>query len=55
VLGTNSTGVNAFFVRNELIAANQFLDPVLHYHYSLPTHGPYPGGHPTGEGPFLAI
>jgi hypothetical protein len=55
LVGTTSTGVNAFFVRDDLVAAERFLDPVVHYHYSPATHGSYPGGHPRGEGPFVAI
>jgi hypothetical protein len=51
LVGTNSTGVNAFFVRDDLVTPDRFLDPVVHYHYSPATHGPYPGGHPWGDGP----
>jgi hypothetical protein len=46
LVGTGSTGVNAFFVREDLAAL---------YHYCPPTHGPYPGGHPPGEGPWVAV
>jgi hypothetical protein len=53
LVGTNSTGVNAFFVRDELVAPGRFLDPAVCYHYSPPTHGPYPGGHPLGDGPWV--
>jgi hypothetical protein len=55
LVATNSTGVNAFFVRDDLVNAGRFLDPVLHYYYSPPTHGEYPGGHPPGSGPYVAI
>jgi hypothetical protein len=51
LVGTNSTGVNAFFVRDDLVTPDRFLDPSVHYHYSPATHGPYPGGHPWGDGP----
>jgi len=55
LVGTNSTGVNAFFVRNELVTPEQFLDPSVHYHYSRAAHGPYPGGHSRGEGPHAVL
>jgi len=55
LVGTNTLGVNAFFVRNDLVAPELFLDPAVHYHYSPATHGPYPGGHPPADGPHLEI
>jgi FkbM family methyltransferase len=54
LVATNSTGVNAFFVRADL-AADRFLDPAVHYHYSAPAYGPHGGGHPPGEGPFVEV
>ncbi len=53
LVGTCSAGVNAFFVRAEL--AGKFLDPVLHYHYSPPSYGPFQGGHPPADGPCVEI
>jgi FkbM family methyltransferase len=55
LVGTNSTGVNAFFVRADLAPAGRFLDPGLLYHYSPPAYGPHHGGHPPGSGPFEEI
>ncbi|HYT88564.1 MAG TPA: FkbM family methyltransferase [Gemmataceae bacterium] len=55
LVATDSTGVNAFFVRDELATPERFLDPVLHYHYS-PLNSPMcPGGHPYRGGPFVEI
>jgi hypothetical protein len=54
LVGTNSTGVNAFFVRDDLASPGLFLDPAVHYFYVPPAHGAYPGGHPPGEGPSVA-
>ena len=55
LVGTDSNGVNAFFVLAELAAGDDFLDPALHYFYSPPTYGAHGGGHPPGAGPFLEI
>ena len=55
LVGTDSLGVNAFFVLSELAAGDAFLDPVLCYHYSPPAFGAYSGGHPPGEGPFVEV
>jgi hypothetical protein len=52
---TNSSGVNAFFVRDDLVTADQFLDPAVHYHYSRPTYGSVLGSHPQRSGPFVEI
>jgi hypothetical protein len=54
LVGTTSLGVNAFFVADEL-AAERFLDPAVHYHYSPPGYGPYQGGHPPGDGPYVEV
>jgi FkbM family methyltransferase len=55
LVGTNSTGVNAFFVRSDLAVPGRFLDAELHYHYSPPRYGPHRGGWPPGKGEFLEI
>ena len=55
LVATNSTGVNAFFVRKDLVTEGRFLDPAVYYHYSPPQYGPDRGGHPEGHGPFLEI
>jgi hypothetical protein len=55
LVATDSTGVNAFFVRDELVTPERFLDPVVHYHYS-PLDSPLcPDGLPPREGPFVEI
>ena len=54
LVATDSHGVNAFFVRNDLVD-EQFLDPIAQYHYSPPRFGSHPGGHPPGAGPFVEI
>jgi hypothetical protein len=55
LVATNSTGVNAFFVRDDLATPDRFLDPAVHYHYSSPRYGPYLGGHPPGSGPAVEV
>jgi hypothetical protein len=51
LVATTTNGVNAFFVRQDLMAAGGFVDPVLFYHYSPPGYGPGGVGHPGREGP----
>lgn len=55
LVGTNSTGVNAFFVREDLFRPEQFPDSQVGYHYSPPSFGPCEGDHPQGTGPFLEV
>jgi hypothetical protein len=55
LVSTNSTGINAFFVRDELATQDKFLDPVVQYHYSPPGFGSYLGGHPPGSGPYVEV
>ncbi len=55
LVGTDTAGVNAFFVRDDLVTAERFLDPVVHYHYLPLNHPSCPNGLPVGEGPFLEI
>jgi len=55
LVGTNSLGVNAFFVRADLATGGRFLDALVHYHYTPPGYGATNGGHPPGSGPAVAI
>jgi FkbM family methyltransferase len=45
LVGTDSSGRSAFFVRSDL-AANRFLDAEIHYHYSPSRHGRRVAGRP---------
>ncbi len=55
LVATDSTGVNAFFVRDDLVTPDRFLDPVVQYHYS-PLNSPFcPDGLPYRGGPFVEI
>jgi len=54
LVATSSAGVNAFFVRDDLVDA-RFLEPIAGSLYSPPAYGPHRGGHPSGTGPFLEI
>jgi hypothetical protein len=55
LVATDSTGVNAFFVRDDLVTPDRFLDPTVHYHYS-PLDSPMcPGGLPPRAGPYVEI
>lgn len=55
LLGTDSIGVNAFFIRNDLVPLSGFqvLSPEQGYH--PPAYGSWNGGHPWKEGPYLEI
>jgi hypothetical protein len=55
LVGTDSNGVNAFFVRRDLIEPGPFLDAMTFYHYSPPRYGPCNGSHPPRSGPHLVI
>jgi hypothetical protein len=55
LVGTNSIGVNAFFVLAELATPERFLDPVLQYHFSPPAYGQHGGTHPPGSGPYVEL
>lgn len=55
LIATDSRGVNAFFIRSELLRPDLFLDTALHYHYSPFKHPLCPNGHPQGNGPFVEI
>ena len=54
LVATDSWGVNAFFVRDDLVADDRFLDPAVHYHYSPLNHF-CPNGLPVKSGPYLEI
>lgn len=53
LVGTTSNGVNAFFVRDDLIQ-DRFPDAALLYHYSPPRYGFWAGGHRRRNGPHVA-
>ena|SRR5205809_2182262 len=55
LVGSDSAGVNAFFVANEVATPGRFLDPAVQYYYSPPRFGPHLRGHPAGAGPFVEI
>src|SRR5260370_27613128 len=55
LVATDSCGINAFFVRDDFIAGDKFLDPVVHYHYSPLNHSFCQNGLPIKNGPFLEI
>jgi hypothetical protein len=55
LVGTNSHGINAFFVRDDLACDNRFVDPTVYFHYSPPGYGAVNGGHPPGSGPAVVI
>jgi phage shock protein A len=55
LVGADSCGRTAFFVRDDLAGAEKFLDAVVHYHYSSPEQGPFLGGIPPASGPHVEI
>jgi hypothetical protein len=55
LVATDSRGINAFFVRSELVSPELFLDTNLYYHYSPFNHPLCPNGHPQGHGPSVEI
>jgi hypothetical protein len=55
LVATDSMGDLAFFVRQDLLVDDPFLDPVVHYHYTPPRYGPHLAGHPPGRGPFVEV
>lgn len=52
LVACDKAGVNAFFIRNELIT-NEFLKKELDYFYSCPKYGSLFFGHPKGKGPWI--
>jgi hypothetical protein len=55
LVGTNSTGVNAFFVREELATPDRFPDPTVFWYYSPPNYAPHYREHPPGSGPAVEL
>jgi hypothetical protein len=55
LVGTNSQGVHAFFVRDDLVHPEKFLECDVSYHFSPAGYGPCQGNHPPGDGPFLEL
>jgi hypothetical protein len=55
LVATDTSGTTSFFVREDLAIPDRFLDPAVHYHYSLPQVGPFLGGNPLGSGPHVEI
>ncbi|WDV97018.1 hypothetical protein [Brevibacillus parabrevis] len=55
LIGTDSRGVNAFFVRRELLGLARFAERTPQEAYHPPSYGPDGGGHPRGNGPYLEI
>jgi hypothetical protein len=51
LVGTNSTGVNAFFVRDDLVPTGRFPPPNVEYHFSPLSVC----RHPLGSGPFVTV
>jgi hypothetical protein len=55
LVGCNYTGVNAFFVRNDLLG-DRFLAPfTAENHYEPPRYTAMRAGHPNGIGPYVQI
>lgn len=55
LIGTDSRGVNAFFVRRDLLARSGFAELTPEAAYHPPSYGAAGGGHPHGTGPWLEI
>ncbi|MFD2369927.1 hypothetical protein ACFSO0_08110 [Brevibacillus sp. GCM10020057] len=55
LIGTDSHGVNAFFVRRVLLDACGFPELTPKQAYHPPAYGPDEGGHPRRSGPYLQI
>ena len=55
LVGTESRGVNAFFVRDDQLRPGLFPDAPADELYSPPAYGPGGGGHPPGSGPFAEV
>lgn len=53
LIGTESRGVNAFFVRRDLLSEKGIRELIPEEAYHYPAYGPYQGGHyPAGGGSF---
>lgn len=55
LIGTDSRGVNAFFVRRDLLGTCGFPELTPEQAYHPPAYGPDEGGHPRRSGPYLSI
>lgn len=55
LIGTDARGVNAFFLRKDLLRQSGFPELTPEEAYHPPSYGLHNGGHPWREGPFLEI
>ncbi len=55
LVATDTSGTTSFFVRDELVIPERFLDPLVHYHYLPPQTGHFLGGNPLASGPHVEI
>ncbi|MFG0212417.1 hypothetical protein ACFU8X_04890 [Brevibacillus porteri] len=55
LVGTDSKGVNAFFLRHDLLRQSGFSELTPEQAYHPPRYGKYEGGHPHQSGPHLEI
>jgi hypothetical protein len=55
LVATESCGINAFFVRNDLFDPEKFVDTAVLYHYSRFSLPVCPDGHPCRQGPHVEI
>ncbi|QRG69341.1 FkbM family methyltransferase [Brevibacillus choshinensis] len=55
LIGTDTRGVNAFFIRRDLLPASRFEEKTPEQAYHPPAYGPDEGGHPRRSGPHLQI
>lgn len=55
LVGTDSKGVNAFFVRRDLLLQSGFPERTPEQAYHPPRYGTVAGGHPHQSGPYLEI
>lgn len=55
LIGTDTCGVNAFFLRRDLLEVSRFAELSPEQAYHAPAYGPDGGGHPRRNGPYLDI
>lgn len=55
LIGTDAKGVNAFFVRSDLLVKSGYPELTPEQAYHPPSYGPHHGGHPPGTGPYLEL
>jgi hypothetical protein len=55
LVATDSTGDLAFFVHQDALGGDPFLDSVVQYHYMPPRYGPQHAGYAAGDGPFVEV